>query len=49
MRKSILLVLILTSQLVMAQTKITKEDVSAFAETLEAAGYFKYVDNKSEI
>ncbi|MBK9686455.1 MAG: hypothetical protein IPO65_01360 [Saprospiraceae bacterium] len=33
----------------MAQSKITKEDVLNFRETIERAGYFQYVVNKSEI
>lgn len=39
----------LTIQTIMAQTNITKEDVLTFKETLEKAGYFKYVINESEI
>lgn len=49
MRQSILIILIFTNQFIMAQKKITKEDVLAFKESLEATGYFKYVVNKSEI
>ncbi len=49
MRETTLFILILTSQIAMAQTRITKEDVLTFKETLEEVEYFKYVVSKSEI
>jgi hypothetical protein len=49
MRVNILAILILSYQIIMAQSTITKQDVINFKKAIEGAGYFQYVVNKSEI